>query len=150
MIDGPPAVERSVLRRLRTAFGQTNTGKYLATKAGSAKVMAGFSRGFWVAVAADVIRSGPWRSAFKNPLPTTPREQSEIAITSFWMHLHPATVSRKSLKFSVTYGLGGLSAGLFAMLLITGIMLMFYYVPATDHAYKDMVDLQSAVSRSEE
>jgi quinol-cytochrome oxidoreductase complex cytochrome b subunit len=108
--------------------------------------MAGFSRGFWVAVAADVIRSGPWRSAFKNPLPTTPREQSEIAITSFWMHLHPATVSRKSLKFSVTYGLGGLSAGLFAMLLITGIMLMFYYVPATDHAYKDMVDLQSAVS----
>ena len=146
MIDGPPDVERSVLRRLRTAFGQTNTGKHLATKSGSAKLLAGFSRGFWGAVAADVIRSGPWRSAFKNPLPTTPREQSEIAITSFWMHLHPATVSRKSLKFSVTYGLGGLSAGLFAMLLITGIMLMFYYVPATDHAYKDMVDLQSAVS----
>ena len=146
MIESPEAVERSVWRRLRGAFRQTNTGQYLAGKSGSAKLKSGFSRGFWQAFAADVIRSGPWRSAFKNPLPKTPREQSEIAITSFWLHLHPATVSRKSLRFSVSYGLGGLSVGLFFMLLITGIMLMFYYVPATDHAYKDMVDLQHAVS----
>ncbi|HLK14867.1 MAG TPA: cytochrome b N-terminal domain-containing protein [Fimbriimonadaceae bacterium] len=118
----------------------------MATIPGAGKLFAGFRGGFWRALAKDVAHSGPWRSAFKHPLPQTPKEQSEIAITSFWMHLHPATVSRKSLKFSVTYGLGGLSAGLFAMLLITGIMLMFYYVPATDHAYKDMVDLQSAVS----
>ncbi|MHB8636419.1 MAG: cytochrome b N-terminal domain-containing protein [Fimbriimonadaceae bacterium] len=146
MTDETTVVERSVWRRFRTAFRQTNTGRLLAEKALVGRVTAGLSGGFWKAVAADVIQSGPWRAAFKNPLPRTPREQSEIAITSFWMHLHPATVTRKSLRFSVTYGLGGLAAGLFFMLLITGIMLMFYYVPATDHAYKDMVDLQSAVS----
>lgn len=141
MIDQPPPVERSLRKRFRTAVAATHAGAFLAAKNGGV-----FSKGFWAAIGTDIGRSGPWRSAFKNPLPKTTRDQTEIAISSFWLHLHPATVARRSLKFSVTYGLGGLAAGLFSMLLITGIMLMFYYVPATDHAYKDMVDLQHAVS----
>lgn len=145
MIDQHATVERSLRARLRTAIRSTHMGQYVADRDGRT-LSSLFRADFWRALRRDVATSAPWRSAFKTPLPQTPREQTEIAITSFWLHLHPATVSRKSLRFSVTYGLGGLAAGLFLMLLFTGIMLMFYYVPATDHAYKDMVDLQHAVS----
>ena len=46
-------------------------------------------------------------------------------------------------KFSTTYGLGGLSLGLFIVLTVTGVLLMFYYRPTVDLAYRDMKDLQA-------
>jgi quinol-cytochrome oxidoreductase complex cytochrome b subunit len=102
--------------------------------------------GRWARLRSAIVTSEPWRSVFARPYPKTPRDNTEIAITSFWLHLHPATIRKETLKFSVTYGLGGLACGLFMVLAVTGIMEMFYYVPATDHAYKDMVDLQNVVS----
>ena len=136
-----PAVERNLWKRMGNAVHGMRASRYLAEKKGSV-LSAGFVQSLW----QDVAYSGPWRSIYSRPLPQTPREQSEIAITSFVVHLHPASIPRKALKFSVTYGLGGLSAGLFFVLLVTGVLLMFYYVPATDHAYKNMVDLQHVVS----
>src|SRR6266571_3363218 len=42
--------------------------------------------------------------------------------------------------------LGGISFFLFILLTITGLFLMFYYVPAVQYAYQNMKDLQYAVS----
>lgn len=143
MSDG--SVERGLWRRIIQAARSTETSRYLR-EPDKAKGHTLFSRGFVNALRSDVTASGPWRSVFPRPFPQTPKENSEIAINSFWLHLHPAFIRRETLKFSCTYGLGGLAAGLFLVLSVTGIMLMFYYVPSTDHAYRDMVDLQHVVS----
>jgi quinol-cytochrome oxidoreductase complex cytochrome b subunit len=140
-----PQTERKIWRRISQSARNSVTGRYLADRT-EGKSHSVFSRGFFGALKADIVASGPWRSVYPKPLPKTPKENSEIATSSFWLHIHPAFIRKETLKFGVTYGLGGLSAGLFLILFVTGIMLMFYYVPSTDHAYKDMVDLQHVVS----
>jgi quinol-cytochrome oxidoreductase complex cytochrome b subunit len=45
-----------------------------------------------------------------------------------------------------TFGLGLINFYLFAILTLTGILLMFYYVPQTERAYQDIKDLQYAIS----
>lgn len=138
-------VERGVWRRIFQAARRTETSRYLRDPE-TGKRHSVFSSGFLSAVRTDLVKSGPWRSAYRRPIPQTPKDESEIAISSFWLHIHPATIPRDALRFTVTYGLGGLAAGLFLILVATGILLMFYYVPSTDHAYQDMVDLQHVVS----
>ena len=138
-------VERSLWKKLAHAFSGTQCGQYLSTATDGHKPSV-FSPGFRAALKTDIVTCGPWKSVFARPYPKTPKDNSEIAISSFWLHIHPAFIRKETLKFGVTYGLGGLTCGLFMILAVTGIMEMFYYVPATDHAYKDMVDLQHVVS----
>ena len=60
--------------------------------------------------------------------------------------LSAARIRQRAVRFTYTWGLGGLSFGLFMILTITGILLMFYYRPAVELAYRDMKDLEFAVS----
>lgn len=102
--------------------------------------------GFFAALGKRIKNSTIWRSIYPKPIPKTDREKSEIAITSFLMHLHPAHIKKAAIKFTCSFCLGGLSAGLFIILTVTGILLMFYYVPSVDRAHADMVDLSTSVS----
>ena len=138
-------VERKLWKKMGQALQATKASQYLKNPAEGQKPSI-LSSGFRQALRSDIVTSGPWRSVFARPYPQTPKDNSEIAISSFWLHLHPAFIRRETLQFGVTYGLGGLACGLFMVLAVTGIMEMFYYVPATDHAYKDMVDMQHVVS----
>ena len=49
---------------------------------------------------------------------------------SFFEHLHPPTLPAAQMRFTYTWGLGGLSALLFLVLGVTGVMEMLYYSPA--------------------
>jgi quinol-cytochrome oxidoreductase complex cytochrome b subunit len=69
-----------------------------------------------------------------------------VAISSFFLHFQPAKVNRRALKFRTTLGLGLISLYLFLILIGTGVLLMFYYVPATDYAYQNMKDLEFVVT----
>src|SRR5512136_3278391 len=71
---------------------------------------------------------------------------SQAAISSFFLHFQPAKVNRRSLKFRTTLGLGLITLYLFLILTVTGVLLMFYYVPATDYAYQNMKDLEFVVT----
>jgi quinol-cytochrome oxidoreductase complex cytochrome b subunit len=136
---------QSLLGRFRGKWQESQMHGFLsASETGKRHTV--LNLGFWQALKRDIGSTEVWRSIYPKPLPKTPKENSEIATTSFWLHIHPASIRRSDLKFAVTYGLGGLTAGMFLILLVTGIMLMFYYVPSTDHAYRDMVDLQHVVS----
>ena len=53
---------------------------------------------------------------------------------------------KRSLRVRASYYLGSISFILFIVLVVTGILLMFYYHPAAPHAYRDMKDLQFVVS----
>ncbi len=67
-------------------------------------------------------------------------------VSSFVLHIQPAKVNRHSLRASYSFGLGLISLYLFLILIVTGTLLMFYYVPSTERAYNVMKDLQFVVS----
>src|SRR5260370_16266641 len=81
------------------------------------------------------------RSIFRVGLPESNLERAQVAISSFFLHFQPAKVHRRSLKPGTTLGLGLISLYLFLILVVTGVLLMFYYVPSTEHAYQNMKDL---------
>jgi quinol-cytochrome oxidoreductase complex cytochrome b subunit len=78
--------------------------------------------------------------------PKTERERSEAFFNSFLLHIQPAKIEKNALRFTYTFGLGLMSFYLFLILTITGVLLMFFYVPSTEQAYNRMLDLGSAVS----
>ncbi len=87
-----------------------------------------------------------WRSIFRHGVPDSNRASAETVFSSLVLHLHPVKVPTRSLKFTKTFALGGLSLSLFLILGATGGLLMLYYRPAVPQAFNDMRDLQYVVS----
>jgi quinol-cytochrome oxidoreductase complex cytochrome b subunit len=86
-----------------------------------------------------------WQSIFRSGYPNTPRNQMLAVATSVFLHLHPTRIHKTHVKITHTYCLGGLSFFMFLGLTVTGVMLMFYYVPAVDRAYTDIAALETNV-----
>src|SRR5205823_3485570 len=63
-----------------------------------------------------------------------------------FLHLHPVKVSRQAMKITYTWCMGGISFFLFLLLTITGVFLMFYYIPDTNQAYQNINQLSTVVS----
>ncbi len=92
-----------------------------------------------------LFRSRFWQSIFRHGLPIDEKNRALTTASNVFLHLHPVKVRKHGLKFTYTWGLGGLSLLFFAITLITGIFLMFYYTPSVERAYQDMKDLEFAV-----
>jgi quinol-cytochrome oxidoreductase complex cytochrome b subunit len=86
------------------------------------------------------------RSIFRVGVPESNLERAQVAISSFFLHFQPAKVNRRTLKFRSTLGLGLISLYLFLILIISGVLLMFYYIPSTQSAYQNMKDLEFVVT----
>ena len=86
-----------------------------------------------------------WRSFFRHGWPDNPLDRSLTMTSNVFLHMHPVKVSRKSLKWSYSFGLGVMSAILFGVLVFTGVLLMFYYVPSVERAYTTMKEIQLSV-----
>ena len=87
-----------------------------------------------------------WHSVFRNPLPISDLGRASTTFTNFFLHLHPVKVHRHSLRATYTWGLGLISFFLFFILAVSGVLLMFYYVPSTTQAYDRMLDLRGTVA----
>ncbi len=92
------------------------------------------------------VRTTVGRSIFRVGVPASNLERSQAMISSFFLHFQPAKVNRHALRPGYSLGLGLISLYLFAILVGTGVLLMFYYVPSTNQAYDVMKDLQFVVS----
>lgn len=86
-----------------------------------------------------------YKSIYRNDYPDTPRNQVLVILNSVVLHLHPVKVPRRAVRMSYTWGLGGLTLWTFLILTLTGVWLMFYYVPAVPQAYESMKALQTDV-----
>jgi quinol-cytochrome oxidoreductase complex cytochrome b subunit len=53
---------------------------------------------------------------------------------NFFYHLHPPTIPAREARFWYTFGLGGISVLLFIVLVITGVLEMFIYLPTPEGA----------------
>src|SRR6266545_6592458 len=86
------------------------------------------------------------RSACRIGWPRTDKDRAAVMISSLFLHVHPARVSRHSLRPSYTLALGLVSVILFGVLTVTGLALMLYYFPHPAEAYGSMKDLQFVVT----
>jgi quinol-cytochrome oxidoreductase complex cytochrome b subunit len=87
-----------------------------------------------------------YRSVFRTGWPRTRKQRLSAMLSSFVLHLHPTRVRVGVLRPSYTLGLGLVSLFLFVVLTVTGLVLMLYYVPHPQAAYRSMKDLQYAVA----
>ena len=71
------------------------------------------------------------------------KENKHSSFTNFLLHLHPKTVNEQALKYTRTFGLGGINALLFIILAFTGLLLRFSYVPIPENAYDSITSLQN-------
>jgi quinol-cytochrome oxidoreductase complex cytochrome b subunit len=95
----------------------------------------------------EVIDSQIWRSVFRGGVwKDTPRDRAAHIIGNVWLHLHPVRVRKRALSWAYSWGMGGISFALFLILTLTGVALMFYYRPTIDLAYRDMKDLEFAIT----
>jgi quinol-cytochrome oxidoreductase complex cytochrome b subunit len=63
-------------------------------------------------------------------------------VSNLILHLHPSRVPAKAIRFSHTFGLGGMAALLIALQLFTGILLKFQYIPFVEQAYWSVVAIK--------
>jgi quinol-cytochrome oxidoreductase complex cytochrome b subunit len=78
--------------------------------------------------------------------PASDREAGSGIVANFLLHWFPNRVSLKSFSFGYSFYLGTISFVLFMILTVTGIVLMFLYVPSVERAYWSIKDLEFAVS----
>jgi quinol-cytochrome oxidoreductase complex cytochrome b subunit len=81
-------------------------------------------------------------SIIRNGWPTSVRGRSLAIMNSVFLHLHPIRTRPDAIKMTYTFGLGGISFYLFLLLTLTGVLLMFYYIPSVERAYDTMKQIQ--------
>ncbi|MBI4464832.1 MAG: cytochrome b N-terminal domain-containing protein [Acidobacteria bacterium] len=86
-----------------------------------------------------------WKSMFRVKHDETPRSRSLGVLTNVFLHLHPARINRDAVRYSYTWGMGGISFYLFIVLTLTGVLLMFYYHPSKVVAFRDILYLEHDV-----
>jgi quinol-cytochrome oxidoreductase complex cytochrome b subunit len=80
-------------------------------------------------------------SLVRHGQPTSERAASEAVFGNVFLHILPTRIHRYSLRIRATLGLGIITLVLFFLLLVTGIALMVYYKPSTEHAYDSIKDI---------
>ena len=81
----------------------------------------------------------PWR-------PESDREAGSGIVANFLLHWFPNRVSLKGFAFSYSLYLGTITFIVFLVLTVTGVVLMYLYVPSVERAYWSIKDLDHAVS----
>ncbi len=66
-------------------------------------------------------------------------------LKTFILHFRPRGIPESTLKFTHTWGLGGMAAVLLMLLMGTGLLLKFYYLPSPEKAYLSVLYLKNDV-----
>ena len=77
--------------------------------------------------------------------PKEERSRARATVSNLVLHIHPPKVEKRALRFTYTFGLGGLLILLASVLAITGVLLLFVYTPSPDAAYDSMIALQTEI-----
>ena len=93
-----------------------------------------------------VKESNVWRSLFRQPYPSTSRTRALAVMNNVFLHLHPVRVKKHAVRYTYTFCLGGISFFLFLALTVTGVYLMFFYVPSVSRAFQDIQAIENSVA----
>jgi len=87
-----------------------------------------------------------FQSIFPEPIiPKSDQQRKRFLLKNLILHFRPSTVPEKTLRFSLTWGLGGMAAVLLFLQLGTGLLLKFVYVPTPSGAYQSILVLNNEV-----
>ena len=86
-----------------------------------------------------------YTSIFRHKHDDTPRNRALGVLSNVFLHLHPAKINRDAVRYSFTWGMGGITFYLFIVLTLTGVLLMFYYHPTKLQAFRDVLYLEHDV-----
>jgi quinol-cytochrome oxidoreductase complex cytochrome b subunit len=78
--------------------------------------------------------------------PRSDREAGDAVVSNFMLHWFPAKVFKPSLDWTYSYWLGTISAALFLLLVVSGLPLLFLYVPSVERAYASVKDIEWVVT----
>src|SRR5574342_1240819 len=79
-------------------------------------------------------------------VPESEREESQATFHNLFLHIHSVRVHVRTLKPTLTFGLGIMATASFVITIITGVLLMVYYKPSTDLAYQSIKYILFTVS----
>ncbi|MGE5126553.1 MAG: cytochrome b N-terminal domain-containing protein [Betaproteobacteria bacterium] len=78
--------------------------------------------------------------------PRSDREAGDAIVSNFALHWFPAKVYKPSLDWSYSFWLGTISAALLLLLVVSGLPLLFLYVPSVERAYASVKDIEWVVT----
>jgi len=87
-----------------------------------------------------------WRALVWTFDPADRAEAGKAITRNFWLHWFPPRMTKRSLSWSYSLWLGTISWVLFVILTVTGVVLMFLYIPSVERAYWTIKDLEYTVS----
>ena len=78
--------------------------------------------------------------------PQSDREAGDAIVSNFALHWFPAKVSKASMAWSYSFWLGTASAALFLLLIVSGLPLLFLYIPSVERAYQSVKDIEFVIT----
>ena len=64
---------------------------------------------------------------------------------NFIFHLHPKKIRESSIRFNLTFGLGGMAAFLFVIQVFSGLLLKYHYQPNPANAYDSILYINNGL-----
>ena len=87
-----------------------------------------------------------WRSISSRSLfSKSDDERKWVFANSLMLHTRPVRVPARSLRYTHTFGLGGMSLVLFMLLASTGLLMIFVYEPSPERAYESILFMQEEI-----
>jgi quinol-cytochrome oxidoreductase complex cytochrome b subunit len=96
--------------------------------------------------AAGASAPGVHPKALWSYRPQTDRDAGDAVVSNLLLHWFPSKVYRPSLSWSYSAWLGTISGALFFLLVLSGLPLMFLYVPSVERAYQSVKDIEYVVT----
>ncbi|HEX9690115.1 MAG TPA: cytochrome b N-terminal domain-containing protein [Thermoanaerobaculia bacterium] len=78
--------------------------------------------------------------------PASDRQAGDAVVSNFLLHWFPAKSYRASLAWSYSFWLGTASAALLLLLTVSGLPLLFLYIPSVERAYASVKDIEYVVT----
>lgn len=96
----------------------------------------------------NTIRSAPGAHPrrFWSFRPASDREAGDAIVSNFLLHWFPAKSFKASLAWNYSFWLGTVSAALLLLLTVSGLPLLFLYIPSVERAYASVKDIEFVVT----
>jgi len=78
--------------------------------------------------------------------PASDREAGDAVVSNFLLHWFPAKSYKPSLSWSYSFWLGTVSAALLFLLVLSGLPLLFLYIPSVERAYASVKDIEYVIT----
>ncbi|HKF42055.1 MAG TPA: cytochrome b N-terminal domain-containing protein [Thermoanaerobaculia bacterium] len=97
-------------------------------------------------LSASASAPGVHPKPFWSLRPASDREAGDAVVSNFLLHWFPAKVTKASLAWNYSFWLGTISAALLLLLIVSGVPLLFLYVPSVERAYASVKDIEYVVT----